>query len=233
MKVGNLLLVMVLGLIGCAAGKVEVAEVKREEIKVYFYVGAEELNLKKAPDHGSADAEKVKLNERVERLEYGGAGWFLVRTEDGRQGWIIDRYLKVHPVSEFFVRRSGVPLKAEPEERSKTLSRLRTNEQVKLLQQTPEGWAEVTVARTQETGWLEMRNLSVERVVIRPVRRRPAVAREEVEEVEVEEPTAPPETPAPLPRSPLLTPPPAGAEPPPVKEVPSPPKVQPERFEPF
>ncbi len=226
---------MILGIVGCAAGKPGPAQAPREEIKVHFYLGAEEIGLKQSPDYGSAETGKVKLNERVEKLKYGEAGWFLVRTEDGRQGWINERYLKVDPVSEFFVRRWGVNLKAEPEGKSKTLSRLRINDQVKLLQQTPQGWGRVTVARTQENGWVELRYLSMERVVVKPVRRKPArTAKKDAEEVE-EDPGAPEES-----QPSLLTPPPAKAEPPPVKtepppvkQAPGPPHVKPERFEPF
>jgi SH3-like domain-containing protein len=231
MKNGKIfLLIVALGFIGCAVAKERVAA-PREEIKVYFYVGAEELALKKTPDYGGVDVGTVKLNDRVQKVEYGEAGWFLVRTADGRQGWINERYLKVDPVSELFVRRWGVRLKAEPEKASKSLSRLRANDLVRLLEKPLQGWVKVTVARTQETGWLEMRDLAVKRVVFRPVRRKPAAA---AEKEEAEEPGDPQMEAEELqPSLPKLAPSPAKAEPPPVEEAPGRPKVKPEIFEPF
>ncbi len=224
-----LLSMMVLGLLGCASGQADRVAAPRGETKVYFYVGAEEMKLKSSPDYDSADAGTVKLNERVEKLERGQAGWFLVRTQDGRQGWISEKYLEVDPVSEFFVRRWGVLLRHEPKEQSRAISRLRTNDQVKLLEQTPRGWAKVAVARTQETGWLEMGDLSVERVVIRRVRQRPAAAAKG----KAEEAAPPEETGMPPSPPELLGPSPAQAAPPPVKKPSSAPKAQPEKYEPF
>jgi uncharacterized protein YgiM (DUF1202 family) len=223
------ILVMILGFLGCAAGKVEVAPAPRPEIKSYYYVSAQEMDLKNAPSYESSNVGKVNLNERVEKVELGPSGWFQVRTAGGRQGWINEKYLKIDPVSEFFVQRWGVRLKAAPGGTSKAIANLRPNDQVKLLEKTPQGWAKVSVARLQETGWVEMRDLSVDRVVIRPVRRKPVRAAKEPAEEEATEEVKEPQPSAPS----LLAPSPAKAEPPPAEEVPSQPKVKPERFEPF
>jgi uncharacterized protein YgiM (DUF1202 family) len=95
------LLIMVWGLWGCATGTVApTAMPPREDIKVYYYVAAQELNLKSAPSDDSPDIGKVRFNERVEKVERGPAGWFLVRSGDGRQGWISEQYLTVKPASE-------------------------------------------------------------------------------------------------------------------------------------
>lgn len=230
MRIGKFfILAVVLGLWGCAGGKVEVAPAPRPEIKSYYYVGAQGLDLKSAPDYESSNVGKVTLNERVEKVKLGPGGWFQVRAAGGRQGWINEKYLKIDEVSEFFVQRWGVRLRTAPEGTSKAIANLRPNDQVKLLEKTPQGWAKVSVARVQETGWVEMQDLSVDRVVVRPVRRRPARTAKEPAE---EEPTK--EVKEPQPSAPsLLAPSPAKAEEPPAKEAPSKPKVRPERFEPF
>ena len=85
------ILLLVLGLLGCASGSAERIPVPREEIKVYYYVGAVEGTLKSSPDYESADVGPLELNERVEKLELGPAGWFRVRTQDGHQGWINEK----------------------------------------------------------------------------------------------------------------------------------------------
>jgi uncharacterized protein YgiM (DUF1202 family) len=227
MKTKYFMLMVVLGLWGCASGSAERAPAPREEIKVFYYVGAEEVNLKSSPDYNSADAGPLTLNEQVEKIKLGPAGWFLVRTQGGRQGWINEKYLKVAPVSEFFVRRRGVRLRTEPQENGKILTRLKANDQVKMVEQTPQGWAKITVASTQETGWLKIEDLAVEPVVIRPVRRRPAKPAQEPtgEPAETKKGEAPPSL--------LLAPTPAEAAPPPAKKPSPAPKARPEMFEPF
>jgi uncharacterized protein YgiM (DUF1202 family) len=224
------MLMVVLGLWGCASGSAEHVAVPIEPIKVYFYVGTQDAHLKSSPDYGSADAGTLILNEQVEKVKRGEAGWFLVSTQDGRQGWINEKYLRINPVSEFFVRRWGVRLRNEPQEHGTIISKLRTNDQVKLIERTPQGWAKITVAKTQQIGWLKMADLSVEPVVIRPVRRKPAAAAQEKagkagEAADLEPIEAPPSL--------SLTPPPAEAAPPPVKKPSPAPKARPEMFEPF
>jgi uncharacterized protein YgiM (DUF1202 family) len=125
------------------------------------------------------------------------------------------------------VRRWGVHLRTEPQEPSKLVTRLKTNDQVKLVEQTPQGWAKITVANTQQTGWLKIGDLSVEPVVVRPVRRRPAQPPKEPAGKTTE--TKAGEEPA----SNLLTPTPAEADPPPAKQPSRAPKANPEMFEPF
>jgi SH3-like domain-containing protein len=231
MRVNYLILLTVLGLWGCASGATEPVAAPREEIKVFYYVGAEAVNLKSSPDYNSSDAGALSLNEQVEKLKLGPAGWFMVRTQDGRQGWINEKYLKVSPVSEFFVRRRGVRLLTEPQEQSTIVARLKTNDQVKLVEQNPQGWAQITVANSGKTGWLKIADLAVEPVVIRPVRRRPAKAAkgpvgEPAGEVAGTEKAGEPPALS-------LTPPSAEAAPPPAKQPSPKPKARPEMFEPF
>jgi hypothetical protein len=221
-------LFVVLGLSGCASGSGSPAAAPPPEIKVYYYVGAVAGNLKSSPDSHSADAGALTLNERVEKIKLGPAGWFLVQTQDGRQGWINEKYLHIAPVSKFFVRRWGVRLRTQPQEDSKIVARLKANDQVKLLEQNAQGWAQVTVAGTGATGWLKLADLAGEPVALRPVRRRlPAKPAKEPagEAVETEKVGAPPGF--------SLTPPPAEAAPPPAKKPTPKPKASPEMFEPF
>lgn len=225
-----ILMSLVLGLWGCATAepvKVETAPVERA---TFFYVGAMELPLKSTPEPGSSTTATVSLNERLQQLERRGS-WFLVRSEDGRQGWANDRDLDLRPKTELFVRRWGVSLRSEPQGSSKSLARLRTNDQVTLQDKNPQGWAKITVARTGNTGWLELKDLSLSKVAVRRVIRSKsgAPAAEETVEPEVSTPQAPPAAPS------VLGPKPATAAPPLVKPAPSPAprKAKPGMFEPL
>jgi uncharacterized protein YgiM (DUF1202 family) len=194
-------------------------------VETYYYVGVKEIKLKTQPDPAAADAATVKLNERVQSLKRQG-GWFLVRTAGGQEGWANDRYLKLDPVSDFYVRRWGVRLRQAPEGRAKTVDRLRLNDQVKLLEQNDQGWARVTNSRSQKTGWLEMNDLSTDKTVVRRRYKKPGQA-----EPATPETGAPPEEPPAAPAPGILTPAPAQAAPPP--KAPAPRKQRPELFEPF
>lgn len=225
-----ILMSLVLGLWGCATAepvKVETAPVERA---TFFYVGAMELPLKSTPEPGSSTTATVSLNERLQQLERRGS-WFLVRSEDGRQGWANDRDLDLRPKTELFVRRWGVSLRSEPQGSSKSLARLRTNDQVTLQDKNPQGWAKITVARTGNTGWLELKDLSLSKVAVRRVIRSKSgtPAAEETVEPEVSTPQAPPAAPS------VLGPKPATAAPPLVKPAPSPAprKAKPGMFEPL
>lgn len=223
-------MVLALAVWGCATATVPVAP-PRPEIKSYFYIGMVELDLKSLPDPASSDAAKVSLNERVEMLERGPAGWMLVRTADGRQGWANEKFLKIDPVTDLYVRRWGLRLRATPDNRGKTVARLRANDQVKLLDLNPHGWAQVVVQRTQSTGWLELNNLSVDQVVVRVRKRRPAT-KEGAKEAASEE-AAPEEAEAAPAKPGLLGPSPAEAAPPPEKKMPTQRKAKPGMFDPF
>jgi hypothetical protein len=220
-----LLAAFLLALNGCA-GSESIPPLPHLEIPVYYYVGALELNLKATPDAAGANGARVQLNERVQSLKRQGA-WFLVRTAGGQEGWANDRDLSLEPVNQLYVRRWGVHLRQTPGDRAATVERLRINDQVKILEQNPHGWTQVTVARTGNTGWLKSPDLSLDRVSVPPpVKRR--------------------NPPAPAPAAlPLLTPTPAEAAPPPPEAAPPPPqaptpgprpapgKARPEMFEPF
>ncbi|MBU4231017.1 MAG: hypothetical protein KKD99_04480 [Proteobacteria bacterium] len=224
-----ILMSLVLGLWGCATAepvKVETAPVERA---TFFYAGAMELPLKSTPEPGSSTAATVSLNERVQQLERRG-GWFLVRADDGRQGWANDRDLGLSPKTELYVRRWGVSLKSEPQGSSKSLARLRANDQVTLQDKNPQGWAKITVARTGNTGWLELKNLSLSKVAVRRVTRPKSGTPTAEEAVEPEAST--PEAPA-APSG--LAPKAATAAPAPPKPAPStaPRKAKPGMFEPF
>lgn len=225
-----ILLSLVLGLWGCATAepvKVETAPVERA---TFFYVGAMELPLKSAPEPGSSTTATVSLNERVQQLERRGS-WFQVRAEDGRQGWANDRDLSLDPQKELYVRRWGVSLKAEPQGSSKSLARLRANDQVTLQDKNTQGWAKITVARTGNTGWLELKNLSLSKVAVRRVTRsKSGAAASETEEAVEPEVSTPPAPAAPSGLAPKA----ATAAPPP-KPAPStaPRKAKPGMFEPF
>lgn len=213
-----------LALWGCASGGgATPAPVTRVEQPVMYYVSAMQLTLKSAPDPASADAGQVSLNDRVERLERQGS-WFKVRTADGREGWANDRDLSLRPVSDLYARRWGLSLKDSPSGAAKTVARLRTNDQVKVLETNNQGWARVTVARTRNTGWLEIKDLSPDKVVVRRYRKAKTAAGKPDEEAAVEE--APP---APA----VLGPGKAEAAPPPAKKAPGKPKTRPDMFEPF
>ncbi len=224
-----ILMPLVLGLWGCATAepvKVETAPVERA---TFFYVGAMELPLKSAPEPGSSTTATVSLNERVQQLERRGS-WFQVRAEDGRQGWANDRDLNLNPQKDLYVRRWGVSLKSEPQGSSKSLARLRANDQVTLQDKNTQGWAKITVARTGNTGWLELKNLSLSKVAVRRVTRpksgTAAPGTEEAAGPEVATPPAPPSG---------LAPKAATAAPAPPKPAPgtAPRKAKPGMFEPF
>jgi SH3-like domain-containing protein len=213
---------------GCAEAPAPPPQAPPQALETFYYIGAKELKLKTKPDPAAADAGQVKLNERVQSLKRQGS-WFLVRTAGGQEGWANERYLKLHPISDFYVRRWGVRLRKAPESRGKTVERLRLNDQVKLLDQNDQGWARVTNSRSQKTGWLEMSDLSTDKVVVRRRYRKPGQAG-----TAAPEPGAPPEeqpAPAPGPAPGVLTPAPAQAAPPP--KAPAPRKQRPELFEPF
>jgi uncharacterized protein YgiM (DUF1202 family) len=228
-------LALSLGVWGCAAP--EPARVAPPvETPVQFYLGALDLHLKSAPDPGSQDGARVSLNERVQSLERGAGGWFLVRAADGRQGWVSDKFLKVDPVTNLYVRRWGAKLQATPDDRGKTLQRLRANDEIQLLDPQPKDFARVTLGRTQDTGWVKVDDLSMARVVVKARKRRVAApagssrAAEEAEESQAEEAADAPVAPA---KPSVLGPPAAEAAPPPGDKQPARPKAKPGMFDPF
>ena len=153
-----LLVFLLLALSGCAASAPAPVSTP-PQIQTYYYVGAQELTLKATPDPAGANGAQVRLNERVQSVERRGA-WFLVRTAGGQEGWANDRDLTLQPVSQLYVRRWGVHLREAPADRAGSLERLRTNDQVKVLEQNDTGWTRVTVARTGNTGWVKSADLS-------------------------------------------------------------------------
>jgi SH3-like domain-containing protein len=223
-----IILLAALTLVGCA-GPAPSPPLPHLELPVNFYVGAIGLHLKASPDPSSADVALVRLNERVKKVKRSGA-WFLVQANSGQEGWANEKNLELNKVSQLYVRQWGVRLRSTPAEKAKTVARLRLNDKVKLLEQNDQGWARVTVDRTQDPGWLELDDLSLDRVVVR----RPAA--------HPSQPVQGAETsPVPLPPT-LLTPAPAEAAPPPPVSAPPQPepsplpghrKVKPEMFEPF
>jgi len=228
-----LMAALALVVIGCATPEPVRVEAPVVERATYFYVAKMELSLKSAPEETGGDTVKVALNDRVQQLERRGS-WFLVRADDGRQGWANDRNLSLRPVSDLFVRQWGQRLHAEPAEKSKTIIRLRQNDQVQLVEKNPQGWAKVKVARTGDTGWLEFRNLSTDQVVVR-VRRTKAGAPEKAAPEAAQPPAEPAPAPAPEKTAPApgLGPKAAEAAPPPPKTAPTPRKAKPGMFEPF
>jgi uncharacterized protein YgiM (DUF1202 family) len=222
-----ILMSFVLGLWGCATAEPVTVATAPVEQATYFYVGAMELPLKSAPEAGSSTAATVSLNERVQQMERKG-GWFQVRTEDGRQGWANDRDLSLTPHKELYVRRWGVSLKSEPQGSSKSLGRLRANDQATLQDRNSQGWAKITVARTGKTGWLEFKNLSLTKVRVRRVTR-PRKGTSTAEEAVAPEESTPAAAPS------ALGPKAAEAAPAPPKPAPSnaPRKAKPGMFEPF
>jgi hypothetical protein len=227
---------LALGVLGCATAEPVRVEAPVERA-TYFYVAEMELSLKSSPEETGSDTAKVALNDRVQQLERRGS-WFLVRTDDGRQGWANERNLALRPVSDLFVRRWGVRLRAAPGDKGKGVAQLRQNDKVQLLEKDPQGWAKVTVARTGNTGWLELRDLSTAQVVVRVRRAKPGEP-EKAAPAPGEAPAAaePPAEAAPAPEkpaaAPLLAPKPAEAAPPPAKTAPAPRKAKPGMFEPF
>jgi uncharacterized protein YgiM (DUF1202 family) len=216
---------MAAGLWGCATSEPAKVAAPVEEQPTFFYVGDMELSLKSAPDPASSDAGQLSLNDRVQQLKRQGS-WFLVRSDDGRQGWANDRDLKLRPVTDLYVRRWGVHLRGEPQEGGKRLGRLRANDPVTLVDKNSQGWAKVTASRLKATGWVQFRDLSLSKVTIRRVRRaKPGEAA-----------STPKETaePAPAPATgPSLGPKPAEAAPPPAETAPAPRRAKPGMFEPL
>jgi SH3-like domain-containing protein len=211
---------------GCAEAPAPPSQAPQQALETYYYIGAKELHLKSQPDPSAPDTTLVRFNDRVQSLNRQGS-WFRVRTAAGQEGWANERYLKLHPINDFYVRRWGVRLRKAPEGRAKTLERLRLNDQVRLLEQNGQGWARVTNSRSQKTGWLEMNDLSPEKTVVRRRVRKPGQAG-----TATPESGAPPEEQPGQPQAPgVLTPAPAQAAPPP--QAPAPRKQRPELFEPF
>ncbi|RJR44152.1 MAG: hypothetical protein C4567_04730 [Deltaproteobacteria bacterium] len=227
---------LALGFLGCATAEPVRVEAPVVERHTFFYVAEMEISLKSGPEETGGDAAKVGLNDRVQQVERRGS-WFLVRTADGRQGWANDRDLSLRPVSDLFVRRWGARLQAEPGEKSKTVTRLRQNDRVQLVDKDPQGWAKVTVARTGNTGWLELRDLATAQVVVRPRRSKPGEPAAAPPSTGTPEPAGPPAQAAPPPQqaapSTGLGPKAAEAAPPPAKTSPAPRKAKPGMFEPF
>jgi uncharacterized protein YgiM (DUF1202 family) len=162
-------LVLGLGLWGCATAETAKVEAPPVERPVYYYVGGLNVSLKSAPDPHSSDTGRLTVNARVKMVKRS-ASWFLVQTQDGSQGWVSEKYLALRPVADFYVSRGGY-LRSAPESRSQSLTRLRMNDRVKLLETNPAGWARVTLDRTGNTGWIEMDNLSTSKVAVRRYRR--------------------------------------------------------------
>lgn len=146
------------------------------------------------------------------------------------------RWTQLSSAPIMYVRRSGLRLREAPERRARSIERLRVNDQVKLLEQNPQGWARVGVERTRRTGWIEMRYLSPTRVAYRP-KRKPAApkgaeeASEKGEGAQVEAPAGTPEEKKGV--GSILGPAPAEAAPPPAEKTIPVPTAKPEMFEPF
>lgn len=232
-----ILLILGLGFCGCATsgGPATVAP-PPTEYKSYFYVGAIEMALKSNPEASAPDSSRLTLNERVEMVEKGSAGWMLVRSADGQQGWANERDLKLSPISQLYVRRWGVRLKASPDAGSKSVTRLRANDTVKLLDETPSQWAHISVDRTQAAGYVELRNLSVDRVTIRYRKSTRSTAAKPGQEPAKEEAEAEAEAEAaeeaPASTS-VIGPAKAEAAPPPAEKAPAHRKAKPGMFDPF
>jgi uncharacterized protein YgiM (DUF1202 family) len=223
-----------LGVWGCSTtGPAPSPPPPRAQIPVYYYIGALEMSLKQAPDPTSNDVTTVRLNERVEMVKRRGS-WFLVRTAGGQEGWANERNLKLARVSELYISRGGVRLYRTPSQGAATAGWLRVNDLVKLQKlNVQQGWAQVTVSRTQTTGWVQMKDLSLQRVTVYRRVRRPV------------QPAEPQPSPASTPGSQSpgsatvpgqLGPTPAEAAPPSKTEPKSDshyPKAQPKLFEPF
>jgi uncharacterized protein YgiM (DUF1202 family) len=155
------------GFYACAT--VEVAKppppAPRQKIPTYYYVGVSELNLKETPDKAGKDKTLVRLNEKVEKEEGASGGWFMVRSSDGRSGWAISKDLELKPVTNLYVAKKGIRLRAAPDDKSKEVAKLQVNDQVKILDPRPQNWVEVSVERTKTKGWLEVKNLAKDPVL--------------------------------------------------------------------
>ena len=163
-RYGSLALLMALALALSSCAEVEVAKppppTPRQTLPTYYYVGAIELDLKVSPDEDSDDKAIVRLNEKVEKMESGKGGWFLVTTADGRSGWASSRYFELKPVTELYVSKWGLSLRSAPDAKSKAVCKLQKNYKVNILDPRPQNWVEVMVERTKSKGWLEVKNLS-------------------------------------------------------------------------
>ncbi|MCG2771388.1 MAG: SH3 domain-containing protein [Desulfobacterales bacterium] len=162
------------GFYGCAT--IEVAKppppAPRQKLPIYYYVGVSELNLKETPDKGSKDKALVKLNEKVEKTEGAPGGWFLVSTDDGRSGWATSKYLELKPVTNLYVSKNGICLRAAPDGKSEEVCNLKVNDQVKILDPRPQNWVQVSVERTKAKGWIEVKNLAKSPVTFSHYRKR-------------------------------------------------------------
>lgn len=191
-RYGSLAFLVALALAISSCASTEVAKppppAPRPEIRTYYYVGAVELDLKAQPGEKSADKGKVRLNERVEKTEISKEGWFLVSTTDGRSGWASSRYFKLRPVTDLYIAKWGIYLRSNPDAKSKSLGKLRKNDQVKILDPRPQNWVEIMVPRTSKRGWVEVKNLSVTKVATRHRRRRHKPKKEAEEEAPKEKP---------------------------------------------
>ncbi|RLA89967.1 MAG: hypothetical protein DRG58_03585 [Deltaproteobacteria bacterium] len=225
-------LVVVLG--GCATATPTPVAAPVERA-LYYYVGAKELDLRQDPNPQSDVTATVTLNERVEKTDQSSEGWFKVVTADGRSGWASEKYFKLDEVTDFYVNRWGRRLRTTPNVKAQAVTKLRLNDQVKLLDPHPQqGWVRVQVQRDQSQGWLELRDLSLDRVVVRRTIRRAAPAGSTKGEAETEAASKALEEEAPAEPS-TFAPAPAQAAPPSTgpKATPTGRKVRPEMFEPF
>jgi len=187
------------GFYGCAT--IEVATppppAPRQKLPTYYYVGVGELNLKETPDKGGNDKALVRLNEKVEKTEGATGGWFLVSTDDGRSGWAISKDLELKPVTNLFVSKKGICLRAAPDGKSEEVCKLQVNDQVKILDPRPHNWVQVSVERTKAKGWLEVKNLAKAPVVFSHHKRRSGkekVAKEAEKEAPQDKPAQAPKS---------------------------------------
>lgn len=132
---------------------------------------------------------------------------------------------KPPPAEHFYVRRWSLRLKALPSYSSKTVARLKLNDQVTKVADSPKGWVKISVDSTQQQGWVPKRDLSTKKVTRTYRRKRAAPSKEGEAEEDVEAE----ETPA----TSGLGPSEAEAAPPPAKKVPTRRKAKPEFFDPF
>ena len=160
-------MVLSFGLWGCATKEVAPPPppAVSQKLPNYYYVASAELNLKEAPEDSAKDKSVVRLNEKVEEVGRSG-GWFQVSTADGRSGWASSKYLVVRPVTSLYVSKKGICLRAAPDEKSKAVCNLQVNDLVKIMDPRPQNWVEVSVERTKSKGWLEVKNLSKDPLVV-------------------------------------------------------------------
>ncbi len=188
------------GFYGCAT--IEVATppppAPRQKLPTYYYVGVGELNLKETPDKSGNDKALVRLNEKVEKTDGAAGGWFMVSTDDGRSGWAISKDLELKPVTNLFVSKKGICLRAAPDGKSEEVCNLKVNDQVKILDPRPQNWVQVSVERTKAKGWLEVKNLAKAPVAF--TRYKPGSGKGKVKQEAEKE--APPDKPAQGPKSP-------------------------------